>query len=436
MEENKASVCKRIWILRTLLGNPLLTNQRPERAGALAAFLADQGYKVTFWGAAFDHKTKKYTSPETIHQQNNENEDVLMLNAGIGNRKNMSLQRLIYGRRMARILAKEIEKGVEYPRPDLIFAAYPTEESCRVAEKFGKKYNIPVIVDARDMWPDIFDRAFPSPLRFLAPFILFPLKRRAAKVFQEADALCGMSPVMLSWALAYAGRERTALDRVVFISARKYVADDEKMKTNLDALSALGVTPETWNICLFTSLSKGILDSDTMIQAVRLVHETHPSIRLIIGGKGDDEERLTDVTRDIPYIYLMGFMDQDQMSSAMSICKAGMLPYKNTRDMKNAWGNKVGQYLSYGLPILNSTEGIAKGYLEKYHCGVTYREGDSRDLADAIIKLMDEPAKVREMSENAYSRFEADFDEKVVLKQLEELIQNVYVSYAGESESI
>ena len=54
--------------------------------------------------------------------------------------------------------ACSFEKWLENNKeiPDLIIASYPVLELCEAANKFGSKHSIPVIIDCRDFWPDIF----------------------------------------------------------------------------------------------------------------------------------------------------------------------------------------------------------------------------------------------------------------------------------------
>lgn len=428
--------CKNIWIIRTLADSPLQKNQRPERATRLASYLSKQGYKVTYWGTTFNHFEKEHLYNKTVHEKINENENVILLHIKKAYKKNISIQRFIYGCRIAQKLGKEMQKEICNSKPDLIFVSYPTEESCRVAEKFGRKNGVPVIVDARDMWPDIFERAFPNFIKFLVPWIIAPLKMRAAKVFRNAAALCAVSPVMLSWALSYAQREKSSLDRTIFIGNEKYLIDSDIQESNLKEFEKIGVTSDTWNICLFSTLSAKGLDSDSLIEAIQMVHEKYPSVRLIIGGTGDDESRLRKKVSDKPYIKLMGWMNQEQMASVMSISKIGIVPYHNTFDLKNAWGNKFGQYFSYGLPILNSTIGIAKEYLEKFNCGITYKENDCEGLAAIIIELINNKENMKRLSENARQRFFVDFDEQILMEKFEEMILDTYYNEKHENKGL
>ena len=412
----------RVWIVRMLAGNPFEDNPF-ERSVSFASYLADKGYKVTFWGTAFDHALKEQLFSETIHRIVKDNEDAVMIHVPTTYKKNMSLKRLIYSIEQGSALKKEIYKK-EYDIPDIIFAAHPTAESCNALEKYAKKHRIPVIVDQRDRWPDIFENAFPKRIKKLGKYALIPLKKQTQRAFENASAICAMSPKELEFGLHYAGRKQSPLDEYIYIGRKKYIPEESKRIEYLSILNGLNVTDKTWNICLFSSISKMSLDGDTLIEAIRMVHNTHPEIRLIVGGVGDDKERLTKLAKDSPYIQFLGHLNDDQMSTIMSICKVGVFPYKNS-SMREAWGNKIGQYLSYGLPILTSTEGIAYEYFMKYKCGLKYQEGDQTSLADAIIELINNKKELEELADHAKDRFISDFEYGVVMGKLEKMLLRV-----------
>ena len=65
------------------------------------------------------------------------------------------------------------------PAPDVIVASMPTPGLCRAAVDYGRENNVPVVLDMRDMWPDIFADAVPRLARPLARCLLFPMLRRA-----------------------------------------------------------------------------------------------------------------------------------------------------------------------------------------------------------------------------------------------------------------
>ena len=417
-----------IWVVRMLEGNPF-GGDDAERSVQIAEHLAKQGHQVTYFGTTFNHVTKEQDFPKTVFRRVSENERAVMLHVPTIYKKNVSINRYLYTIEQAALL-KRIISNWQYEKPDLIFAATPTVESCAVLEKYGKKEHVPVVVDMRDEWPDVFLSAFPEKMQPLAKAALTPLRQQASKMFQAADAIFAMSPSALQFGLDYAGREATDLDAVIFIGREKYVPEIETQKRILQELGEKGVTKETWNACLFTSLSKVSLDMDTVLDSARKIHEVHPYFRILIGGRGDDESRLREKTRDMDYVLFLGYLDEDYMSTVMSISKIGLMPYAN-RTMENAWGNKVGQYFSYSLPILTSTNGVAKKYFEKYDCGIHYVEGRADSFTNVALSLMDSPIQLENLSKNAEDRYLADFEYTNSMKQIEKSLLQVYKHYNG-----
>ena len=413
---------KRVWIVRTMNGNPLDTSQRPERAVRLASYLAEQGYDVTFFGTAFIHAEKKYIANNTIRTIIDNDEKVILFHVPIAYKKNISFRRILYGKEMAHALKKEIYDEEKYPRPDLIFASYPTENDCRVLVHYGAKYGIPIILDARDAWPDIFIEAIPKKFRGLGKLFVSPMQKRTAKTIGKADNLCAMSPVMLEWALNYAGRMKRENDQSVFIACDRVVLDETIREDYMQMLAKEGITEDTWNICYFSTLSRVNIDVDTVIEAMELVVKKHPQVRLIIGGRGDDEERIRQLIQDKPYVKMLGWLNQDQMATIMSLCKMSLLYTINNDTNKNAWGNRVGQYLSCGLPYITCVKGIAKQYGELNSCGIFYKEYDAKDLVEKLVEIIENPNTLQEMSLNAKRCFDKDFSTEVVMEQFKKMI--------------
>jgi len=49
-----------------------------------------------------------------------------------------------------------------------------------------------VVVDVQDAWPETFERLLPRSFRWLAHLALCPLRRRAQRVYREADIVTGV----------------------------------------------------------------------------------------------------------------------------------------------------------------------------------------------------------------------------------------------------
>src|SRR4029078_10633911 len=121
-----------------------------------------------------------------------------------GYRRNVSFERL----RMYRTLEGRFRQlAARESPPDLIVAAIPSLEWASAAVEYGRMRDVPVVVDVRDLWPDVFLNAFPRGTRGLGQMLLGRYDRIAPRVCNRAIALTAVSPSYLDWALGKARRQ-------------------------------------------------------------------------------------------------------------------------------------------------------------------------------------------------------------------------------------
>lgn len=415
----------KIWLSKVSAGDPLERDeQREDRASAISDYLVSQGHDTTLFCSAFDHHAKRRIYQKTTIKWRQENERIVYVHAKTIYEKNKSLKRMVHNRQLANELRKIINEVSMFERPDVIFSAYPTPEWCKVFEEYGNLKGVPVVIDAIDLWPDAFLRIFPKPLRPLFSIALFPLKRQAEKIFKDAVAISAMAEPVMEWALNYARRKKKSIDRVIFIAAKKPIIEERTLEKQQHEWRKYGVSQDTWNICVFSGLNS-VLDIDTVIEAVKEVHERYPHIRYVQGGVGIRKDEIETKVKDMDYIVFPGWLDNNQMVSLMSICKVGMVPYINDIDMRHAFGNKVGQYLSMGLPIIESPDGGLKDYVTKNQCGIFYHDKHSGELTRVLVDLIEHQGKIEELSRNANCAYERDFEHEKVMRIVEQMLIDV-----------
>ena len=147
-----------IWLIT--IGEPLKTqNERPCKTGILSKMLVDKGHQVTWWTSTFDHQSKSYIYNNDKCISVEENLEMIYLHSNIGYKKNVSIKRIINHK----LIAKKFNKISDIKStPDIIYCSFPPIELSFAAVYYAKRKNIPVVVDARDLWPDIFFNPFPQ----------------------------------------------------------------------------------------------------------------------------------------------------------------------------------------------------------------------------------------------------------------------------------
>ena len=411
-----------VWLLRE--GEPLPVDERPRlmRTGLLMDWLVKQGHEVVWWCSAFNHQSKDYRVTRTETAETSAGGKLIMLHSGIRYRKNVSPLRILYLHAIARRFRKmsRLEK-----KPDIIIASFPSISFAREAVRYGKRNHVPVIVDARDRWPDLFVNAFPGALRPFAKLALLPLELRTRNIFRKADALTGVQSSILSWALKKAGREAGPLDRPICIGFDDSLSyTQEEMEEALQRWADLGVTKDTWNICFYSTLSSSTIDYEPVFTGAKTIASEHPEFRLVVCGSGDSEESLRALSDGRPEIVLPGWCNDLQLRTLLSIGNAGLYPFRNST-FRDALSNKFVGYLAAGLPVLTSLEGLSKTYVEENRVGTAYREGDAASFVRAVEEMISHPEQHEETAVRARKCFERDFSLAVVNTEFEQLIRDV-----------
>src|SRR5947207_2212329 len=198
-----------VWVVKT--SEMLATdngNGRLLRSGLVAHMLDARGHTVTWWMSTFDHANRRSRAQQDTTVPFGARGAIRMIKSP-GYRESVSLARIcdhaIWGRAFRRAIASA-------PLPDIIFCAYPTIEAAATCVRFGQQHAVPVVLDLRDMWPDIFSEFAPTALKPLAYGVLWPWRAHARAALSRATALFAITDEFLSWGLKLAGRARGGWD--------------------------------------------------------------------------------------------------------------------------------------------------------------------------------------------------------------------------------
>ena len=418
----------RIWLIKASEGLPIDGDVRLARTGALAEYLSRSGHDVVWWTSTFRHEIKQHRYTETTNVNVSDFWKLILLYAGCGYAKNVSIARIRYCRKIANRLRTQIEKESV---PDVIIVCWPIIELVDVAIKYGRKKGIPVIVDIRDQWPDSFATVTGGWKRKILELILFPMIKKSNRIIAKADSITSMSEAFIEWGCRKAGRERGEKDAFIPIGSKKIEFTDEQREQYKMFWGERGISEETWNLCLISVLTMKNRDIHTVIRAVNELGKKYANIRFVLGGTGDDEDELRKIAGESEHIVFAGWLNEPQMQSLMLLSKCGMYCMKKEL-FSEGFGNKPIQYLSAGLPIVSSVRGYTEEMISKYKIGLIYEEGDVDSCMNTIERLYLDEKLQKEMSRNATRCFVNQFDSETVNENFEKYIKKVCESYGKD----
>lgn len=386
---------------------PLKPDVRRMRTGLLADELARRGHQVTWWASAFDHMSKAMLFADDTDVRLGETLIVKALK-GRPYRKNISWQRY----HDHAIIANKFRRlAPQLPRPDLIVASMPDHQLAYASLQFAKQAEVPLVVDVRDQWPDIFLDFVPKPVRPLLKLALGRDFRMVRSLFRESDALVSMMQQLLDWALERAGRAATWQDRVFYLGAAPVTAPrpevlSEEFRARLAGLAGRFVVT-------FIGTFGKYYAPTIIAQAAHRIRSVAGAERMafVIAGEGRFQAEVEAAAVGLDNMWFPGWLNQDQISALLGVSSVGVIPCTEVID---TFPNKAFTYMSAGLPVISSVRGDLRQLIADPGVGLHYEPNDLDGLVRRILELHAEPSLRARLAQQSKRLFDEQLSASVV----------------------
>ena len=409
----------KIWIVS--VGEPLPTdgaNVRLRRMGNLAAFIAEnEENQVDWFSVSFEHYKKKQRvhKDTVISVRDNYRMHLAYVN---GYKRNVSVARIIHhmlgGKKIYREMCQQNEL------PDVILASMEPLEMSSAAVRFGKKFNVPVIVDVRDLWPEIYYEVIPSQLHGLLDLYVGYCKGTLRKTMSRATSIVGLSPDFLNYGLKYAGRDKAETDAVIPIAYPDY--DYESYRNRYDILEKFGICKDDFLAVFFGNFGNQF-DFEPIIEAANRLKD-YSNLKFVLCGTGIQMDAVKSRCPD--NVIFTGWIEKEEIMTLSANGAVGIAPYIDSMNYRMNTPNKFGEYLCASLPPLVSVGGLMPQMLAEFECGAKYDNG--QQLASIVLSYYENEEKLRTESSRARSlyenRFSGDVVNKEFLNRIEKLIKS------------
>lgn len=406
----------RIWMIEE--GEPLPFSDcigRIMRCGILSEMLANRGHSVTWFTSDFSHQEKRRIRNGPCSEMLGENYEIYLLHADTTYQSHVSFSRWRYFKELAVAFKQEAEHR---EKPDIIFCGLPSVDFAREAVAYGKRHKVPVVIDVRDLWPDVIWDVVKRPLRPLVRLITKGIDNKVRYIMQNADVIIGSCSVVLPW-IKQKGRSENVLDHVVYMGYDKKRVAPAELEEARDFWKQQGIDEKIPNIVFFGNIGR-VVDYKTILEGMPFLADK--TFRIIMCGDGDKKEEYERKTRDYDNIIYPGYITQSQIEALMEISVAGLVPY-NMNVFFEGVPNKPIEYLAGGLPVLSSITGELEDLLKENEVGFTYRNGV--EFAERVKTLLQEREHLQIMNENAKRLFEERFSAQKVYGELCDFMEKV-----------
>lgn len=419
----------RLWIFQT--GEPLHSDNgspRPMRAMNLANASISAGHTVTIWSSGFYHQEKIHRTRTYKKIQISPNLDIRLIPSP-GYRKNIGIGRIIDHAILALNLKRILSK--ENVLADVAFVGYPPIEFAFVATKWAKYNSIPLIVDAKDQWPDIFIEPFPDFLKPIAKLLLFPYYIMGKRVLTNATGLCSMSPSFLTWMRSFSSRKYSPFDTVVPLTSLTQHYTPEQINDAKRWWKNLGVYDNNVIRIIFVGSLSRAFDFDPLIDAAKKSILENKNWQFVICGDGEKSQELTRQLKKLTNVVMAGWVDRCKVFALAEVSIFGIAPYKNVDNFINNIPNKIIDYISFGLPVLSPLHGEVERLINNYCIGLLYGDNLENKLFDVLEACACNNNLILSMSKNAVSLYREQFSgEKVYADFVDKLAK-----FSGRQQS-
>ena len=360
-----------VW-LQNPFDNLPTEGYRKQRYWLMAEAFVRAGHRVVLWTSDFNHTTKAKRVEKVARAEKIEVRFVPTLPY----RKNVGLERVKSHRAYARDWERlALESG---ERPDLIVTSMPTISGAEAVLRIGRKLGAKVVADVQDAWPETFERLAPRGFRGLAHLALSGLRRRAQRVYREADLVTGVCE-----------RYRELTGRTDY--RRAYLGTEGLAK-------AEGIEKVGGRLRLVYAGNLGVsYDLGTVIRGLG-------EATLDIAGKGGEEEKWKRLVKELGLegrVTFHGYLDERALHELMARCDIGVVPMRD--DSFVGVPNKMCEYAAAGLRIVSSLGGESAELLRRYGCGATYAPGDADGFAEAVRQVAALPSEAAlELARNEF----------------------------------
>jgi glycosyltransferase involved in cell wall biosynthesis len=152
-----------------------------------------------------------------------------------------------------------------------------------------------------------------------------------------------------------------------------------------------------------------------LVQSLSALAEAYPQLRLVVAGSSADGAPERQLAREAgragvaDRILSLGWIDPAHLGAMARRCHVAVFPFEDTIINRSKCSVKVLEVLAAGIPVVATSVGENRGYIDGGVSGILVRPGDSQSLADGIRAFLSNPDLAREAATRARQRATSQF---------------------------
>ncbi len=387
----------------------------PTRAYSFARHLVEHGDHVTVVGLDRRYMEPGRVAPppgRLVDRETVDGIDVIWIGIPYAQRFSKWKRILSYGGyTLAATLA-----AARVPKPDVVYASSTPLTVGLNGLAYARARRIPFVFEIQDVWPDV-----PIELGFLtnraeiaaAEWLERTLYRAAERV-----VVCSES----------------ARDLLVEkgVPAQKLVlvpnpAENELFGSadpNPAFFQELGLNGRF--VALYTGAMGKANGVDQLVAAARTLDERGDErVGIVALGNGSERAWLESQAAELPNLHVPPPVAREELARIVRAAGATITLYAPYKILETGSPNKFFDSLAAGKPLVVNTDGWLRRAAEDNEAGLYVPAGDGPALADALVRLAEEPGLAERLGRNGRALAEREFDRDLLAERFRETLEAV-----------
>lgn len=312
-----------------------------------------------------------------------------------------------------------------FERPDVIYASSPDPFAAVAAVRVAKRLRVPVIAEIRDLWPEsIVAYQGHSPK---SPLIK-AMYRMEKWLYRHADRLIFTMEGGADYIREKGWEGAVDLAKIRYINNGVDLSE-HSANSRLPFCDADLEDKDTFKV-MYTGSVRTAYHLEDVVDAARILQDTHPDIRFFIWGSGDRREALMERCRanGVNSVLFKGRVDGKYIPAILSKADATLLQLYHTDSPGilrfGCSPNKLFDYLASARPVIVNFDA---GYdlIRRYECGTVTQGEGPKALARAVLDIRDLPeTDYRRLCDNA-ARAARDYDYRLLAEKLDAVLREL-----------
>lgn len=379
----------------------------------LARFFVSQGHRVTIIASPVSYLTGEASEGQiTWVEQQEDGEQIRIYRTYTYPAFHKSFIHRVIG--FFSFMLSSFTVGLRVKDVDVVWGTSPPIFQGVTAWMLARLKRVPFLFEIRDLWP-----AFAVAVGVLKQPVLIKMSEWLEKfLYRKADMLVANSPGFISHIDKRGGVEIKLVPN----------GADAKMfdPNNIGSTFRENHQLTDYFVILYAGAHGISNDLGVLIEAAERLKE-YPDIAVVLLGAGKEKENLKNLaaSKQLTNVHFLPPVPKSEMNDALAAADACVAILKPIEMYKTVYPNKVFDYMAAGRPVILAIDGVIKEVVDDAAAGISVKPGDPDALADAILKLRDDPVKGEEIGSNGRKAIEMKFDREILANDFLNLFEEL-----------